>query len=37
RRSGLDNLNARAESLGGTFTATAPPTGGTHLRWTVPL
>ncbi|MCK9925971.1 GAF domain-containing protein [Frankia sp. Mgl5] len=37
RRSGLDNLRARAENLGGTFTATAPPTGGTHLRWTAPL
>ncbi|SQE00116.1 GAF sensor signal transduction histidine kinase [Parafrankia sp. Ea1.12] len=37
RRSGLDNLRARAESLGGTFTATVPPAGGTHLRWTAPL
>ncbi|ABW16271.1 GAF sensor signal transduction histidine kinase [Parafrankia sp. EAN1pec] len=37
RRSGLDNLRARAESLGGTFTATTPPTGGTHLRWAAPF
>ncbi|WP_372511873.1 GAF domain-containing protein [Frankia umida] len=37
RRSGLDNLRTRAESLGGTFTVTAPAGGGTHLRWAVPL
>ncbi|WP_154675209.1 sensor histidine kinase [Parafrankia elaeagni] len=37
RRSGLDNLRARAEGLGGTFTAEAAPAGGTRLRWTAPL
>ncbi|MFJ5924919.1 GAF domain-containing protein [Kitasatospora sp. NPDC092948] len=37
RRSGLRNLEERAQSLGGTFTLTAPPTGGTTLNWTAPL
>nr|WP_226932375.1 GAF domain-containing protein [Parafrankia irregularis] len=37
RRSGLDNLRARAENLGGTFAVATPPAGGTHLRWTAPL
>ncbi|MFD8598971.1 GAF domain-containing protein [Kitasatospora sp. NPDC059646] len=37
RRSGLRNLEERARTLGGTFTLTAPPAGGTLLNWTVPL
>ena len=43
RRSGLDNLRRRAESLGGTLTiGSAPlelgwPREGTHLRWRMPL
>jgi signal transduction histidine kinase len=45
RRSGLANLRARAERLGGSLlitsaapSDTAPSTGqGTHLRWTIPL
>ncbi|MGW4383502.1 GAF domain-containing protein [Kitasatospora sp. NPDC004531] len=37
RRSGLRNLEERAQSLGGTFTVTAPPGGGTTLNWTAPL
>jgi len=36
RRSGLTNMAERARSLGGTFTAEAPPSGGTELVWTVP-
>jgi signal transduction histidine kinase len=41
RRSGLDNLRTRAESLGGTFTVFARDSDsgghGTRLRWAVPL
>ncbi|MEV7869947.1 GAF domain-containing protein [Streptomyces sp. NPDC088124] len=37
RRSGLDNLTRRAESLGGGLTVEAPRQGGTRLVWTVPL
>ncbi|MCL9761653.1 GAF domain-containing protein [Frankia sp. AiPa1] len=37
RRSGLDNLRTRAETLGGTFTATAQAAGGTRVHWSVPL
>ncbi|MFJ1791785.1 sensor histidine kinase [Kitasatospora griseola] len=37
RRSGLRNLEERARSLGGSFTLTAPPSGGTTLNWTAPL
>lgn len=37
RRSGLANLARRAEKLGGTFTAQARASGGTHLEWHVPV
>ncbi|WP_406259878.1 GAF domain-containing protein [Actinacidiphila glaucinigra] len=37
RRSGLANLAQRAEKLGGTFTAQARASGGTHLEWRVPV
>jgi signal transduction histidine kinase len=37
RRSGLENLRERAGQLGGTFTATAAPGGGTILIWKAPL
>ncbi|MCK9893956.1 GAF domain-containing protein [Frankia sp. AgB32] len=37
RRSGVDNLRTRAESLGGTFLLTSLPGGGTQLRWAVPF
>ncbi|MEU6534365.1 PAS domain-containing sensor histidine kinase [Streptomyces sp. NPDC047000] len=37
RSSGLTNLRRRAEKLGGTFEATGPATGGTRLRWRIPL
>lgn len=37
RRSGLANLAARARSLGGTFEAATPETGGTEVTWWVPL
>ncbi|MEV7389765.1 sensor histidine kinase [Streptomyces sp. NPDC091215] len=37
RSSGLTNLRRRAERLGGTFTVTSPPAGGTRLRWRIPL
>ncbi|MFF1419977.1 GAF domain-containing protein [Streptomyces sp. NPDC058280] len=37
RRSGLDNLAGRAESLGGGMTVEAPDRGGTRLEWTVPV
>ena len=36
RRSGLANQRERAEQLGGTFTTTPTPAGGTVLTWTVP-
>ncbi len=35
--SGLANLRARAQGLGGEFEVTAPTTGGTTLEWRVPL
>ncbi len=35
-RSGLANLQARAEGLGGAFTAAAAPDGGTEISWRVP-
>jgi signal transduction histidine kinase len=37
RRSGLANMNYRAEQLGGTCEITAPPEGGTQVHWTAPL
>ncbi|MFB4320575.1 GAF domain-containing sensor histidine kinase [Actinomadura sp. 21ATH] len=37
RRSGLRNMQERAEDLGGTFDAAPRPEGGTRLRWSVPL
>jgi len=37
RRSGLDNLGERARRHGGGCTASASPSGGTALRWQVPL
>ncbi|MFD8559492.1 GAF domain-containing protein [Streptosporangium canum] len=37
RRSGLRNLQERAERLGGSFTAESPEGGGTRLVWSVPL
>lgn len=37
RRSGLRNMESRAESLGGTCTAERRPEGGTVLVWCVPL
>jgi signal transduction histidine kinase len=37
RRSGLANLDARAGTLGGTFTAHRAPEGGTELSWRVPV
>ncbi|XVQ09671.1 GAF domain-containing protein [Spirillospora sp. CA-255316] len=37
RRSGLRNMQERAEALGGAFTAERRPGGGTALRWSVPL
>ncbi|MBO2446109.1 GAF domain-containing sensor histidine kinase [Actinomadura barringtoniae] len=37
RRSGLANMAARAESLGGSFTVEGRATGGTVLTWRVPL
>ncbi|MEV7907720.1 sensor histidine kinase, partial [Streptomyces anulatus] len=37
RRSGLRNLQERAEQLGGSFDITQPPQGGTRLEWSVPL
>jgi signal transduction histidine kinase len=37
RRSGLANLTARAERLGGTFHVSAREGGGTMLDWRVPL
>jgi two-component system, NarL family, sensor histidine kinase DevS len=36
RRSGLANQRERAEQLGGSFTATPAPAGGTVLTWTAP-
>ena len=35
--SGLTNLRQRAEDLGGTFTVTPAPEGGTKLEWCAPL
>jgi signal transduction histidine kinase len=37
RRSGLDNLARRAAHYGGTLTVGAASSGGTDLRWQVPL
>ncbi|GAA4346684.1 hypothetical protein GCM10023178_59410 [Actinomadura luteofluorescens] len=37
RRSGLRNMETRAEGLGGTCTAGRRPEGGTVLVWCVPL
>ncbi|MFI7613536.1 GAF domain-containing protein [Nonomuraea terrae] len=37
RRSGLSNIEQRAEGLGGTADIDTPPEGGTRLCWTVPL
>jgi signal transduction histidine kinase len=36
-RSGLANLAGRARDLGGTFSATSPPEGGTVVEWWAPL
>jgi signal transduction histidine kinase len=37
RRSGLANMQRRAEQLGGTCEITGNPGGGTHLHWVAPL
>ncbi len=37
RRSGLDNMRHRAESLGGRFELASAPQKGTSLKWTAPL
>ncbi|CAN5851828.1 GAF domain-containing protein [soil metagenome] len=37
RRSGLANLQRRADSVGGSCAISTPPGGGTHLRWVAPL
>ncbi len=37
RRSGLANLQERAQSLGGQLRLSEPPGGGTRLEWRVPL
>ena len=37
RRSGLANLQARAEGLDGSFSATTAPEGGAEILWRVPL
>ena len=37
RRSGLANLQARAEAHGGSLTVSPVPTGGTEIVWWVPL
>ncbi|MBT1631537.1 sensor histidine kinase [Curtobacterium flaccumfaciens] len=37
RRSGTANLAARARIRGGSYDLAAPPTGGTHVTWTVPI
>lgn len=37
RSSGLSNLARRAESVGGDFTVTGGPSGGTQLIWSAPL
>lgn len=37
RQSGLANMKRRAEDVGGTYTVSSPPTGGTRVRWTTPL
>jgi signal transduction histidine kinase len=37
RRSGLDNLAQRAARHGGSSELSGGPTGGTELRWTVPM
>jgi len=36
-RSGLANMQHRAQQVGGNCQISAPPTGGTHVRWTAPL
>lgn len=37
RRSGLANLQYRAERVGGTCQVTSPLGGGTRVHWTAPL
>ena len=37
RRSGLANLQRRAELYGGDFTVGDPPEGGLRLQWSIPL
>jgi signal transduction histidine kinase len=37
RRSGLQNLQERAELLGGSLYAASAPVNGTELIWRVPL
>jgi signal transduction histidine kinase len=37
RSSGLANLQTRAEQHGGSLNISEPPSGGTTVRWTVPL
>jgi signal transduction histidine kinase len=37
RSSGIDNMQVRAESLGGSFKIEQRPTGGTLVTWNVPL
>ena len=36
-RSGLHNLRARAQAVGGTCTVSTPDAGGTRFIWTAPL
>lgn len=37
RRSGLNNMQRRAEQLGGTCQVISPPANGTHIHWSAPL
>ncbi|MDH6246990.1 signal transduction histidine kinase [Mycobacterium sp. OTB74] len=37
RRSGLDNMTRRAQELGGTCDILSPESGGTQVRWSIPL
>jgi signal transduction histidine kinase len=37
RRSGLANVAARTEQIGGHCRLATPPGGGTEVHWTVPL
>jgi two-component system, NarL family, sensor histidine kinase DevS len=37
RRSGLENLQRRAERYGGDFSVSNAPEGGLRLQWSIPL